>query len=77
MDIPGFAGRHLDGKAEPEIAGLFTHAVPPGEQTVFIGGRNDRLFNFEGKIDEVALYPRALTAEEIAAHCKASAIGGR
>ncbi len=68
---------HLDGRPEPEIAGAFAHTVPPGDQTVFIGGRNDGLFNFEGKLDEVALYPRALTLGEIAAHYKASAIGAR
>jgi len=68
---------HLDGRAEPEIAGVFSHTVPPGEQTVFVGGRNDGLFNFEGKLDEVALYPRALTPGEIAAHYKAAAIGAR
>ncbi len=65
---------HLDGRAEPEISGTFNHTVPAGETTVFIGGRNDGMFNFEGKLDEVALYPRALPAEEIAAHYKASAL---
>jgi hypothetical protein len=68
---------HLNGRPEPEIAGTFTHTVPSGEQTVFVGGRNDGLFNFEGKLDEVALYPRALTPDEIAAHYKASAIASR
>jgi len=68
---------HLDGRPEPEIAGAFTQTVPPGEQNVFIGGRNDGLFNFEGKLDEVALYPRALAPGEIAAHYKASAVGAR
>ena len=65
---------HLDGRAEPEISGPFTHTVPAGENTVFLGGRNDGLFNFEGKIDEVALYPRALAATEVAAHYHASAL---
>ncbi len=63
---------HLDGRAEPEISGTFNHTVPVGETAVFIGGRNDGLFNFEGKLDEVALYARSLTAKEIAAHYKAS-----
>jgi len=31
----------------------------------------------EGKLDEVALYPGALTPGEIASHSKASAIGAR
>ena len=66
---------HLDGRIEPEFSGIFTHTVPPGEQAVFIGGRNDSLFNFEGKIDEVALYSRALSPEEVSAHYRAAAIG--
>jgi putative membrane-bound dehydrogenase-like protein len=65
---------HLDGRAEPEIAGAFAHTVPVGESTVFIGGRNDTQFNFEGKLDEVVLYLRALAATEIAAHYQASAL---
>ncbi|HZJ16527.1 MAG TPA: PVC-type heme-binding CxxCH protein, partial [Chthoniobacteraceae bacterium] len=63
---------HLDGRAEPEIAGDFAHAVPEGEHTIFLGGRNDNLFGLEGRLDEVALYDRALTPAEINAHYQAS-----
>ncbi len=65
---------HLDGRVEPELQGTFQHAVPSGEQTLFIGGRNDGKFGFEGKIDEVAVYPRALTPREILAHYRASGV---
>ena len=65
---------HLDGRAEPEIAATFSHTVPAGENTLFVGGRNDNLYNFEGKLDEVAVYPRALAAKEIAANYKASGL---
>ncbi len=65
---------HLDGRAEPEIAGEFAHTVPAGNNSLFIGGRNDGLFNFEGKLDEVAVYPRALSATEIASHYQASGL---
>jgi hypothetical protein len=65
---------HLDGHARAEISGNLPHTVPVGENTVFFGGRNDDLFNFEGKLDEVALYPRALAATEIAAHYQASTL---
>jgi len=65
---------HLDGRAEPEISGTSNHTVPTGENSLFIGGRNDGLFNFEGKLDEVAVYPHALAAAEIAAHYQASAL---
>jgi len=65
---------HLDGRAEPEITADFEHTVPAGEQTIFFGGRNDGLFGLEGRLDEVALYERALTTEEIATHYQASAL---
>ena len=63
---------YLNGKAKPEIAGQ-AHVVP-GErvQQVFIGGRNDNFANFEGKIDEVAVYGRAMNSDEVAAHYAAS-----
>ena len=64
---------HLDGRAEPEMAGDFEHTVPAGEGAIFLGGRNDGLFGFEGKLDEVASFPRALAAEDIAALYHASA----
>lgn len=65
---------HLDGRAEPEIEGVFEHTIPPGEQSLFMGGRNDGLFNFEGKLDEIAIYQRALVPSEISAHYQASAL---
>ena len=65
---------HLDGRAEPEIAGDFAHTVPDGEHTIFLGGRNDNLFGLEGRLDEVALYDRALASSEITAHYQASGI---
>ena len=65
---------HVDGRTEPDISGTLTHTVARGENSIFIGGRNDGLFNFEGKLDEVALYPRALAAAEIAAHYAAAGI---
>jgi len=63
---------HLDGRTEPEIAGRFAHTVPANNSNVFFGGRNDGLFNFEGKLDEIAVYPRALAASEIAGQYQAS-----
>ncbi len=44
-----------------------------GERTgFFVGGRSDGFSNFEGKIDEVAVYDRGLTADEAAAHFRAA-----
>jgi len=65
---------HLDGRAEPEIDGTFAHTVPMNSNSLFLGGRNDGLFGFEGKLDEIAIYPRALSVEEITAHYQASAL---
>jgi len=59
----------LDGKPEIEGDLDITHT---GKDQWFIGGRSDNLFNFEGKIDEVAFYNDALTADETATHYKAS-----
>ena len=64
---------HLDGRAEPEMAGEFAHTVPAGDGTIFLGGRNDGTFGFEGKLDEVAIFPRVLAAAEITALYQASA----
>ena len=59
---------YLDGNPEPEIAGEAAVAEPPGPEHVLIGGRSDNFANFAGKIDEVAIYDRALTVEEIVQH---------
>ncbi|MGP0065513.1 MAG: LamG domain-containing protein, partial [Isosphaeraceae bacterium] len=73
---------YLDGKSEPEISGIDGLAPAKGprvgrgapDPALFIGGRGDGSGNtrFEGKIDEVALYDRALDADEIAAHVRAA-----
>jgi len=63
---------YLNGRADPEITGRATPGCGPDVHGIFVGGRNDNLFNFEGKIDEVALYDRALTAQEAAVHWAAA-----
>ncbi|MDB6174322.1 MAG: hypothetical protein JWL59_3633 [Chthoniobacteraceae bacterium] len=65
---------HLDGRAEPEITGELEKTLPRGEHSIFLGGRSDGLFGLEGRLDEVALYDRALSPKEIAAHYEASAL---
>jgi hypothetical protein len=57
---------YLDGRIQPEISG--GTAPAPASDEVFIGGRSDDQFNFEGRIDEVAIYLRALSAEEVQKH---------
>jgi hypothetical protein len=54
-------GVYLDGKLDIEAKAktkLFA-------EDVFIGGRNDNRSNWEGRIDEVALFDRALSPAEI------------
>jgi Concanavalin A-like lectin/glucanases superfamily len=62
---------YLDGKSEPEIALNMLPDPARGPGWLSIGGRHG-IRNFEGKIDEVALYDRALGADEIAAHVRAA-----
>jgi hypothetical protein len=63
---------YLNGRADPEIRGRAAPGCPPDVTQVFLGGRNDGLFDFEGKIDEVAVYNRALSAQEAARHFAAA-----
>lgn len=58
----------LNGNPEPEIEGRLTRSYPEGHPQFFLGGRNDNFSNLQGRLDEVALYDRALTPEEVAAH---------
>ena len=61
---------YLNGNPEPEFAGEAAVTVDPSAGQVFVGGRNDNLFNLEGKLDEIAVFNRALTAEEATARYK-------
>jgi hypothetical protein len=63
---------YLNGSTLPEISSELAVGCPAGVGQIFVGGRNDNFANFEGKIDEVAVYPRALTPEEVAKHFAAA-----
>lgn len=58
---------YLDGKEE--LVAQMVRAVKPNRFVV--GGRPDKAFGFEGRVAEVAVYDRALTAKEVAARVKA------
>ncbi|MGI8605157.1 MAG: LamG-like jellyroll fold domain-containing protein [Verrucomicrobiales bacterium] len=60
----------LDGKTE--IAGECEVTATSRSQPMFIGGRSDSVANFEGKLDEVAIYNRAINDLEVAAHFRAA-----
>ncbi len=64
------AAVYLDGRPQPELTA--ETAPPPAGGAVWIGGRGDERFGFEGRMGEVALYPRALSADEIVKHYRAA-----
>lgn len=63
---------YLDDRREPEIEGRFAAAGGAGEATLFLGGRGEGSAGLEGKIDEVAVYNRALSWEVLAGQFRAS-----
>lgn len=60
------ATAYLDG--QPEFSGELESTASADETSLFLGGRCDNFANFEGRLDEVAIYDRALRPEEITAH---------
>ena len=76
MTYDGSALRtYLDGK-EVAVTTVGKQRVP-GTTSLCIGRRQDGSFSFQGAIDEVRLYDRALSAEEIEANFRALAAGDR
>ncbi len=65
---------YLDGDPEPEIEGTaeFTGFADSGE--FFVGGRSDGFAGLEGKIDEVAIFDRALDGRAVVGHFEASGV---
>ena len=59
---------YLNGNPKPDIDGKFARSYPKSHPQFFLGGRNDNFANLQGRLDEVALYDRALTPEEISSH---------
>jgi RHS repeat-associated protein len=53
--------------------GTITGTVSTNTKPVRIGGRDDGSYYFQGNVDEVALYPSALSATDLAAHYQAGA----
>lgn len=63
----------LNGREEPEICGE-ANCKPLAKPRLFFGGRHDRDSTLEGKLDDIAVYARPLTAAEVAAHYRASGL---
>jgi hypothetical protein len=57
---------HLNGDPQPEIETQAPAAFPAGFDRLFFGGRCDNQDNWEGRLDEIAVFPRALSPEEVA-----------
>ena len=55
---------YLNGKKEFEA--ISDAKLPTDLKEIFFGGRCDNVNNFEGRLDEIAVFDRALNAEEIA-----------
>jgi hypothetical protein len=58
---------YLNGNPAPEIQGELEAADGSPDEMLFFGGRSDRAFGLEGRLDEVAIYDRVLTVDEIIA----------
>ena len=56
----------LNGQTEPEIE-MDDTATGGSIDELFLGGRSDGAANWEGRLDEVALFNRALTPDEVKA----------
>jgi hypothetical protein len=55
---------YLDGQLELETK-LSAKPAPAGFGQLFLGGRSDNDSNWEGRLDEIAVFDRALTSREI------------
>lgn len=55
---------YLNGKEEPEIE---VESPPPpwAIETLYFGGRCDNVANWEGRLDEIAVFDRALSRDEL------------
>jgi len=59
---------YLNGNREPEISSSGPSLAQARSRSIFIAGDAGNVANFEGKIDEVAIYSRALSPDEICGH---------
>ena len=55
---------YLNGNAEPEIQQDSVPVSSVDLKQFYFGGRSDNADNFEGRLDEIAVFDRALTPDE-------------
>ena len=65
---------YLNGNPIPEIDTELPSVVPEGCRDLFLGGRSDNFANLQGGIEELALYDRELTPEEVQTHFVAAGV---
>ncbi len=57
---------YLNGQSQPEIEVESAADFPEDLEQIFFGGRCDNDSNWEGRLDEISVFNRALTSQEIA-----------
>lgn len=57
---------YLNGASEAEIETKCPVAFPPGFDRIFFGGRCDDESNWEGRLDEIAVFNRAVSVQDFA-----------
>jgi hypothetical protein len=63
---------YLNGQLE--ISGTAKLGYQPGAEQMFVGGRRDNFANFQGRLQEAAIYNRPLTSDEVSASFAASGL---
>ncbi len=58
---------YLNGNPQPEIETKAAAGFPAGFDQIFFGGRCDNESNWEGRLDEISVFERALSTAEIEA----------
>ena len=56
---------HLNGNPRPEIAVDVPLDAAPRSEQFFFGGRSDGVANWEGRLDEIAVFDRVLSEREV------------
>lgn len=68
---------YLNGDPQPELEGTVPRIKDgDGDDTILLGDARDHSSPLEGKLDEVAIYDRILTLEEVRSHYQASGMSG-
>ena len=56
---------HLNGNPEPEIQHDSVSVSPAQLKQFYFGGRSDNADNWEGRVDEISVFDRALSPDEV------------